>query len=130
MFQRMTYSGQKKRNLVKPFLFCVTNGRILDLYVPFAAIDNDSTIIKDLLKKNHNKIKQTRRENDIFVLDRGFRDAVKDLEGLGYKVMMPAYLDSDKKQLTTEQANNSRLVTKSRWVIEAINGILKQSFKA
>ncbi|CAF0986858.1 unnamed protein product [Brachionus calyciflorus] len=84
MFQRMTYIGQKKRNLVKPFLFCVTNGRILDLKVPFAAINNDATIIKDLLKKNNDKMKQTLRKNDIFVLDRGFRDAVKELEGLGY----------------------------------------------
>ncbi|CAF1082934.1 unnamed protein product [Brachionus calyciflorus] len=94
----MTYSGQKKRNLLKPFLFFVTNGRILDLNVLFAAIDNDATIIKDLLKKNNDKMKETLRKNDIFVLDRWFRDAVKELEGLGYKVMMPAYLDSDKKQ--------------------------------
>ncbi|CAF0986877.1 unnamed protein product [Brachionus calyciflorus] len=43
---------------------------------------------------------------------------------------MPAFIDTDKKQLTTEQANNSRLVTESRWVIEAVNGILKLSFKA
>ena len=35
----------------------------------------------------------------------------------------------DKKQLTTKEANESRFVTKCRWVIEAVNGQLKQ-FKA
>lgn len=34
------------------------------------------------------------------------------------------------KQLTSIEANQTRLVTKCRWVVEAINGIFKQSFKA
>lgn len=34
------------------------------------------------------------------------------------------------KQLTSIEANQTRLVTKCRWVVEAKNGIFKQSFKA
>ena len=33
-------------------------------------------------------------------------------------------------QLTRLQANETRLVTKIRWVIEDANGVLKQSFRA
>ena len=48
-----------------------------------------------------------------------------------YKLIpkMPATLLKQNKQLTAEDANKTRLVTKCRWVIEAINGFLK-SFKA
>jgi ABC-type antimicrobial peptide transport system permease subunit len=34
------------------------------------------------------------------------------------------------KQLKYNEANQTRLVTKCRWVVEAINGIFKQSYKA
>jgi len=33
-------------------------------------------------------------------------------------------------QMTTFQANNARMVTINRWVIEAINGVHFQNFKA
>ena len=41
---------------------------------------------------------------------------------------MPA-LRSSEKQLTTKQANESRVVTKIRWVVECIHGIVKQKLK-
>ena len=31
-FQRVTYSGQKKRHLVKPFVICCTDGYIIDIF--------------------------------------------------------------------------------------------------
>ena len=43
---------------------------------------------------------------------------------------MPALIKSNLKQLTREQANLSRLVTKCRWVFEVTNAFLKSSFKA
>jgi hypothetical protein len=43
---------------------------------------------------------------------------------------MPALLSKNKKQLETIDANNSRFVTKIRWVVEVINTFLKNSFKA
>ena len=70
-------------------------------------------------------------ENDILLLDRGFRDAVPKLE-TEYKLLvkMPALLAKNQKQLDTQQANNSRFVTKCRWVVESRNSGLKRSFKA
>ncbi len=37
---------------------------------------------------------------------------------LGYRISMPSFLHG-KTQLTTEEANQSRLVTANRWVIES-----------
>ena len=49
--QRMLWSGQKTRHLVKPFVICAANGRIVDVYGPYPAKANDASIIEDILKK-------------------------------------------------------------------------------
>ena len=41
---------------------------------------------------------------------------------------MPA-LKGKRKQLTTEESNESRYVTKIRWVVEAVHGIIKQKYR-
>lgn len=41
---------------------------------------------------------------------------------------MPNLLPKDRQQFTCEEANNSRKVTLSRWVVEAVNGRLKNVF--
>ena len=43
---------------------------------------------------------------------------------------MPAFIEKNQKQFSCYQANHSRMLTKRRWVIEAINGVLKESFRA
>lgn len=40
-----------------------------------------------------------------------------------YQLLMPAF-EGDMKQLINEQISKSRLVTKIRWVVEAIHGAL------
>ena len=42
---------------------------------------------------------------------------------------MPHFLNDKQKQFKTEQANQSRLCTKIRFVVEAVNGILKKSLE-
>ncbi len=64
-------------------------------------------------------------QNDIVVVDRGFRDAIDTREGLGLNVALPPFLNS-RQQFTTSEANESRRVTKVRWVVEAINVRVKQ----
>ena len=44
-----------------------------------------------------------------------------------YTVLMPA-LKGQRKQLTTAESNESRIVTKVRWVVEAIHGILGEKY--
>lgn len=125
-FQKKTYSGQKLRNLVKPMLCVCPDGYIVEVFGPFEATLNDAKIM-DIIFENNNELKRVFRPNDIFVLDRGFRDCKKNLEALQYIVQMPKFTDSKRPnaQLTTMQANASRLVTKTRWVVEVRNSHLK-----
>lgn len=69
------------------------------------------------------------QNGDILVVDRGYRDAIPMLEALGIHVKMPSILEPGQRQFSTEQANESRLVTKTRWIIEARNGHIKNIFK-
>lgn len=123
-YQRKSYSGQKKTHLCKPFTICTTDGFIIDMLGPFYGTENDASIMRKVIPSLKNLI----RPGDIFVLDRGFRDVVDFLQSHGYRVMMPA-LKRNRKQLTTAEANDSRYVTKIRWVVEAVHGALKQKYK-
>ena len=38
-------------------------------------------------------------------------------------------MKSKRKQLTTEESNQSRFVTKIRWVVESVHGMLKQKYR-
>jgi hypothetical protein len=51
-FQRKTYSGQKKRHLVKPFLICAADGTIVDVYGPYGATVNDAPIMEDVFEND------------------------------------------------------------------------------
>ncbi len=58
-------------------------------------------------------------------MDRGFRDSVDTMESLGLNVVLPPFLNG-RRQFTTSEANQSRYVTKVRWVVEAVNSRIKQ----
>ena len=98
---------------------------------------NDASIMQQILENNPNlinkvdKSKCLLKEGDIMVFDRGFRDVITIAEN-EYKlqVKIPHFLPKNQKQFTTEQANESRLVTKVRWVIEAVNSQIKQKYRA
>ena len=52
-FQRITYSGYKHRNLIKPFMVVYPDGYIADVFGPYAGNTNDASIMIELLKKKH-----------------------------------------------------------------------------
>lgn len=128
LYQRKSYSGQKHRHLCKPFTVSVPNGLVLEMFGPFEANWNDAQILEWILD-NEKWFTDLLRPGDIFILDRGFRDVKKKLEDLGFKVFMPAFKDPKKKQLSTQDANLSRMVTKVRWTIEVVHGDLKQRYR-
>jgi len=66
---------------------------------------------------------------DILVWDRGFRDANELASNLGFTVHMPHFLPRGQSQHTTIEANESRMVTKIRWVVESVNSRVKRKFK-
>jgi len=126
-YQRKSYSGQKKVPLCKPFTICTTNGYIVALPGPFEGTLNDAQILKIVLS-DPDGISKLLQPGDIFILDRGFRDVKQFLEEKGFHVLMPA-LKGNRSQLPTEEANESRCVTKCRWPVEAVHGILGTKYK-
>lgn len=127
IYQRKSYSGQKKVPLCKPFTICTTNGFVIDLAGPFEGKLNDAEILKRILDDPHG-ISNKLKKGDVFILDRGFRDVKKYLEQKGYIVFMPA-LKGKRDQLTTQESNDTRFVTKIRWVVEAVHGWIAQKCK-
>lgn len=109
-------------------MIVTTNGTILDVLGPYPATMNDATITENIFN-NHQHIRNFFKPGDVQVVDRGFRDCISTLNQLGFEVKLPAFLDNGAKQLTTKQANESRIVTKCRFVIEVRNGHLKNVWR-
>ncbi|CAF1231138.1 unnamed protein product [Rotaria magnacalcarata] len=59
------------------------------------------------------------------IITASFHDTANTLNRLGLQVAMPGFLHN-KKQHPTDEANRTRFVTKNRWVIESVNGKIKQ----
>ena len=112
-FQRRTYSLHKGRPLVKPMVV-VTTGYFVTVVGPYLsdAKNNDAFILKHMINTNVEDIKSWVGEDDIFVVDRGFRDALELLEDLGIDAEMPCFLPKGQQQMSTDDANSSRLETK------------------
>ncbi|KYN28908.1 hypothetical protein ALC57_01669 [Trachymyrmex cornetzi] len=126
-FQRQTYSVHKGRPLVKPMIIVSFTGYIVTIFGPYFADgkNNDANILTTLMRSDASELRSYLKPNDVFVVDRGFRDCLKLLEDLGFIIKMLHFL-KDGSQHTSSEANESRLVTKIRWIIEAVNGLLKK----
>ena len=71
VYQRKSYSGQKKAPLCKPFTICTTNGYVVDIAGPFNDTMNDATIMKILLEDSTG-LKSILRPGDFCIVDRWF----------------------------------------------------------
>ena len=107
---------------------CTTDGFILEMFGPYLGTSNDASIMRDLLTNNKDFLSLLRK-GDCFVVDRGFRDVVSLLQEKGFVVRMPSCKKKNQSQLSTEECNSSRLVTKIRWVVESVHGVLKQKWR-
>ncbi|CAF4544216.1 unnamed protein product [Rotaria socialis] len=87
--------------------------------------NNDAGITKDILLRNTSNILSWLKEHDILAVDRGFRDSICVMEALGLEATIPSFLDG-RRQFSAEEANESRCITKIRWVVEVANRCLKQ----
>jgi hypothetical protein len=88
--------------------------------------NNDASILEHIAKTSTGNFMDFLKEQDVLVVDRGFRDSVRFMQDCGFKVEMPSFLCKTRKQHNTAEANASRLVTKIRWVVEAANGRIKK----
>lgn len=125
-FQRKSYSMHKGRPLVKPMIVVTTSGYYLSVLGPYVAKNNDAAILSHIMKTNKEDVLKWIEERDVFVVDRGFRDSLTLLEDLGLVSAMPAFMKKGEKQMSTADANTSRLVTKIRWVVESANARIKR----
>lgn len=128
-FQRDTYTDQKKRNFLKVMMMVASNGKIIYALEPYSARDNDAKILQMIAESTD--VFENARANDILLLDRGFRDCIPFFQNKGFDVKMPSLLQNsnNKTQLSTEEANRTRLVTATRFIVETRNGHLKTIFK-
>lgn len=125
-FQKKSYSLQHERNLLK-FMLCVaTNGYIIAVYGPFEARTNDANILNKIMNEPGNIFEEF-RNGDVFVVDRGFRDVIQALKAKGFVVIHPTFATGD--QMSRTDANKSRLATKTRFVVEARNSHIKNTWK-
>ncbi len=85
-FQRELYSVQKKRNLIKPFVVCASDGTIVDIYGPFEATLNDAQIMIKVLETDKD-LRRLIKEGDILIAERGFRDCKNSIKK-DYKMEM------------------------------------------
>ena len=113
-FQRRSYSLHKGRPLVKPMVIVSTTGYYVSVLGPYFADskNNDASILNHIIQSNTEEIKEWVKPNDVFVVDRGFRDSLSLLEDIGIQAEIPAFMKRGEKQMGTEEANASRLVTK------------------
>jgi len=51
-----------------------------------------------------------------------------DITNMGFIGKMQSFADTPSAQLRTEQANNSRIITKTRYIVEVVNGRIKKWF--
>lgn len=114
----------KGRNLIKPMIAVTTTGTFIEVNPNWDASLNDAGILREIMKEDW--FKETFKPGDVFVVDRGFRDIVKELEDQGFRVVIPEFLAPNQKQFSTQQVNRNRMCTKVRWVIEARNRTFKR----
>ncbi|KAH9636329.1 hypothetical protein HF086_012594 [Spodoptera exigua] len=114
------------------------DGHIIDIYGLYEATKSDATILSEIMKNPSDSFHWFFHENDVLLLNRGFRDCIEDVETFGYSAYIYLKMNyhlcvvswySLEYQLTTQQANDSRKVTMCRWVVETINGRLKNQFR-
>ena len=79
-------------------------------------------MLRNILDKNANGIKEWLQKGDISILDRGFRDTLNSLEDDRFETKSPSFLPKAGKRLPTSDANHSSLVTEIRRAVECVNG--------
>jgi len=87
--------------------------------------NNDSTILKEMLLKPNNLLSSL-DPGDATLVDQGFQTVQADVESQGLRFFMPAQLDKKQALVISDQANKSRKVTNSRYIVEQANARLKK----
>ena len=101
------------------------DGYVLDTIGPFRGNMNDASITQHVLRTCDSLIGWC-EDDDVMLVDRGFRDVIDTFRKIGYEPKMPAFLRKGQTQHTTEEANESRFCIKNRWVVESYHARIKR----
>ncbi|RWS24776.1 hypothetical protein B4U80_00650 [Leptotrombidium deliense] len=127
-YLKRSYCAHKHGLLVKPFTVCTTTGYVIDMFGrPYDGKSSDAKILMELFQQN-TAFRNLFNPGDIMVLDRGFRDATTFLESMNIQVEIIAF-KGNAKQFSCTDANKNRAVSKVRWVVGAVHGIIKQKYR-
>lgn len=132
---RQSFCLHKGHHLIKPALVVAPDGYILDVHGPYFSDsrNNDAAMLRHEMEleqhENMTRLSNWLHANDVIIVDRGYRDAVDFVRNIGVECVIPPFLARGQRQFTTEEANTARLITKTRWIVEARNGHLKNIFK-
>lgn len=126
--QRQFFSMHKKLPLHKVMVGITSDGFIAYAFGPYRSNLDDAQILDDCLHRYHDQL-NILQTGDVFIMDRGFRDVVPELQSdqYGFRPFTPAMANG--RPLTTTEANQSRHVTKVRYIVEQAFGRLKKRFK-
>ncbi|KAH9388017.1 hypothetical protein TYRP_009220, partial [Tyrophagus putrescentiae] len=125
--QRQFFNMQKQLPLHKVMLGVCSDGFIAYAFGPYRSNLNDAQILSDCLNRYSDKLNNL-EAGDVMVMDRGFRDVVDELRvARQFRPFTPAMAYG--RPLTTVEANDSRHVTKVRYIVEQVFGRLKKRFK-
>lgn len=121
---RQSYCFHKKEHLVKPEIMVAPYCYILQVRGPYFldASNNDAAILNHAVEHYLNGIRSWFQNSDIVIVDRRYRDSIETFENLGIQYSMPAFLPPRHKQFSPLEADKSRLITTTRWVVETRNG--------
>lgn len=88
--------------------------------------NSDAQILKHIIHNDIEEFKQWVCENGVIIVDRGFRDSVELLHEIGMRTEMPSFVKKGESQLPVDESITTRLITKIRWIVESVNGRIKQ----
>lgn len=104
-----------------------TTGHIIDIIHPYLARNNDAMILKHFIETSGDDLIELLGDDGVILADRDFRDVAQFLQDMGIKCILPSFLSKNQKAMTTDQANETRKLTKVRWVVESAIGRLKRN---
>ena len=122
--QKQTYFMHKHNNLLKTLVYTAPDGTFVEIFGPFLADGkhNDEALHNYVLEMEESPLlKHLDQNEDELLLDRGFIRC-KDI----LKFHTPKSIQKGSYQLSTKDANLTRVVTRCRNVVERSFGRLKQ----
>lgn len=71
-------------------------------------------MLRNEFERDAGALREWLGENAILIVDRGYRDILPLSDNIGIDHRITAFLEQGQRQLETEEANDSRLITKTR----------------